>query len=219
MLKTIVINPKKRHTHTMLLLHGYSCTARSMTYYTRHINKYIPNNIGMKFILPQAPKRYISCYDENESAWYDYYTDHCDKEEEIEHKHVDQMDKSLQKIIKKEVKENLNNDYSKIFVGGNSQGACQGLSAALSMSEKLGGIISFRGHVISNRKPLHKQDIWASHGEKDDTISYNVAKDSYQNLVDEDFDLFFHSEKNLDHCEHSNKEFESCGKWLNKKIN
>jgi predicted esterase len=215
MLKYLVIESTKKHTHTMFLLPGYSCSMRSMKYYTRNINKRLSDTIGIKFIIPQAPRRNVTCYQERAYCWYNYFTDYCDKEEIINYEHVLKMTKTLKGMVETEAKENLANDYSKIFIAGNSQGACQALHLALSISRKLGGVVSFRGHVISNTSVENKQPVWASHGEKDDAIGYKVATKGYDNLKDNGYNVAFHSEKDLDHYEHSNKEFDSCGEWIN----
>ena len=218
-MKTIVFNSTKQHTHTMFILHGYSCTARSMRYYTSNMNKRInkgqpKGNIGIKYIAPQAPKRRVSCYSETVPCWYNYFTDYCDKEEIIDYSHVMNMTNVVKKMIDIEVNENLNGDYSKVFVAGNSQGACQALDIALSITKKIGGVISFRGHTLSNTPTINNQNVWASHGELDDAIGFSVAEDSYNKLSNEGFNVTFHKDKDLDHYTHSSKEFDSVSNWI-----
>jgi len=201
------------HTHTIILLHGYSCTAQSMRSYAVNINKRLPTNIGIKYVCLQAPKRYIDCYDEKKYAWYNYFTDYCDKEEEIDLEHVKEMIQKIKEITEKETKL-LNNDYSKIFIAGNSQGACQAIATGLSIEKKLGGILSFRGHYITDLPVKNKQDIWVSHGEKDDTIGFDVAKNSFDILKNRGCQVTTNYQKYLDHNDYSSYEFNFCVKWL-----
>ena len=203
----------KKHTHTMFLLHGYSCTAKSMKYYAYNINKRLPPNIRIKYICPQAPTRYIFCYSEKEPAWYNYYTDFCYKEEEINYTDVNNMTNELKKYIDIEA-EKLDGDYKKIFIAGNSQGACQAIHLGLSIKQNIGGILSFRGHMLSKTPLDNKQFIWASHGEQDDAIGYEVAKKSYDVLDKKGYTIHFHKDKYMDHYEHNEKEFDSCCNWL-----
>ena len=205
---TEIIKPNK-HIYTMFMLHGFSQRANSMKHYINCLDVDIRRNT--KFILLQAPKRYINCYERNYYSWYNYFTSYCDKEEIINYSQVIKNTNNIKKEINKEA-EILDSDYSKIFILGNSQGGCQALHTALSISKKLGGVVSFRGHVITNTSMDNPQNIFASHGKKDDTIGFNVAKKSYSTLTNHSLTL--HTEKNLNHTDYSNNEINSFNKWI-----
>jgi len=211
-----VYNENKHNTHVMFLLHGYSCDAESMEHYADMFMKQLPNDINMKFICPEAPIRNVSCYSERVQSWYNYYTDYCYREEKINYVHCKNITEKLKDMVNEEA-EKLLFDYSKIYIVGESQGACQALDLGMSISQKLGGILSFRGHLLRQTPILNRQKIWASHGKLDDAIGFKVARNSYDKLINNDYDFYFHKEKDLDHYEYSEKEIKSCISWI--KIN
>ena len=51
-----------KYTHSLIFLHGFTMKADEMKYFTNKIDKILPKNVKMKYILPQAPKRKITCY-------------------------------------------------------------------------------------------------------------------------------------------------------------
>jgi len=206
---TKVIKPDK-HIFTMFVLHGFSEKTGNMKYFINNMDRHIRRNT--KFIMLQAPKRYINCYEREYYSWYNYFTSYCDKEEIINYSDVIKNTSRIKKKIDREASI-LNNDYSKIFIMGSSQGACQSLHTALSISKKLGGVIAFRGHVITNTPLNNSQHIFASHGKKDDTIGFNVAKSSYDKL--NKHNITFHIEDKLDHFDESKQEIKAFNKWLN----
>ena len=60
----------------------------------------------------------------------------------------------------------------KVFLVGYSQGCCQMLDAGLTYPKKLGGLIGFKGHILSytHKYNIYDQSIWVTHGKKDDAI-------------------------------------------------
>jgi len=195
-------------SHTIVMLHGYSGNINSMCYYINYLNNNLEKHFNIKYIVPQAPHREISCYNTSDNAWYDYFTDICIKEETINHDHVETIADKLKTIMESEV-----DDYSKVYLLGYSQGACQALYTGISFPKTLGGIMSFRGHIITNTPIEKNQHIWAYHGKQDDTIGYSVAEKSYKKYAKHLSIDFQHDEK-LDHCKNSRKEMNSCLDWL-----
>ena len=89
------------------------------------------------------------------------------------------------KIIKSEAKK-LNNDYSKIYIGGFSQGACMSLYLGLGTSFKLGGIIVCSGFLFPQLEINEENKdvkIFIGHGTDDKVIGYNVAKESFERIL------------------------------------
>ena len=211
--KTIFPINEKDNTHTMFLLHGYSCNSETMEHYIKFFSENLPKKIKMKYILIDAPDRNIYCYKENVPAWYNYYTDHCFKEERINYQHTREMSEQIARLINLEAGK-IHNNYRNIYLLGESQGACQAIDTGLSMKPKLGGIMSFRGHLISKTPLIHKQKIWASHGMQDEDIGFCVANESYKKLKKNEYDFQFYKDPELDHYEYSNDEFKSCLAWI-----
>ena len=199
-------------SHTIVMLHGYGGNINSMCYYINYLNNNLEKHFNIKYIVPQAPHRKISCYNASNNAsnnaWYDYFTDYCNKEENINNDHVETMDDKLKTIMDREV-----DDYSKVYLLGYSQGACQALYTGISFPETLGGIMSFRGHIITNTPNEINQHIWAYHGKQDDIIGFNVAEKSYKKYA-KHLSIDFHRDEKLDHCKNSRKEMNSCLDWL-----
>ena len=190
-----------KYTHSCILLHGFTMKPNEMIYYSKYINRILPENVIMKYIYPKAPIRKITCYDGKKySAWYDYYTNDKIVEEKINKKDLIESRNKIHKIIFKE-KQYHNGDTSKIFIGGCSQGGCMALDTGISFPEKLGGIIGFKGHIINYTFNSIKinQKIWVCHGLKDNIIGYKVAKTSYDKYKKLGYDITFLSQKNVNH--------------------
>ena len=183
----------KKYDITIILLHGFSMDKEDMEYYSEKFNKYLSNKYSMRFITPNSKKLNITIYNNRKyNAWYDYLTGHCEKEPLINEKQLLESRVKLHKIINKAV-EYHNNDYSKIFISGMSQGCCMALDSGFSFNKKIGGIIGFKGHVINKTLKDFKtqQNIWVCHGKKDKTIFFDFAKETYKNLEKLNNDLFF----------------------------
>ncbi len=209
----------KKYTHSLIFLHGFSMEAKDMIYYSNKIDKILPENIKFKYIFPQAYKKKITCFDgEKDAAWYDYFTSNIKTEEEINEADLIKSRNRIHKLILKE-KTYHNNDTTKIFVGGYSQGCCQALDAGITFPEKLGGIIGFKGHIVNYTFNYIKipQFIWVIHGKKDDTISYNVSKTSYDKY-NKKYITFL--SQNSDHEMHTGikDQMLSLNKWLLKRL-
>ena len=91
------------------------------------------------------------------------------------------MEKNLERIkqiIEKEVK-NVQNNYTRIFVGGFSQGACMSYHIGLSFEHTLGGIIPFCGIPINKtqikEENIEKLNIFGILGGEDIYINLNYA--------------------------------------------
>ena len=103
----------KNYTHCMIVLHGFTMESDDMKYLTNKIDKILPKNVVMKYILPQAPKRKITIYKKKEYTWFDYFTEDVYTEEKIDINHLKESRKFVHNLINQEMK--LFNDYSKIF--------------------------------------------------------------------------------------------------------
>ena len=169
--------------YSLIFLHGFSMEPEDMIYYTKKINKILPNDIKFNYIYPKAYKKRMTFNNKIDRAWYNYYTSYITKEEEINYNDLIKTRKRIHKLIDKESLK-YNNDTTKIFIAGYSQGCCSALDIGLSYSKKLGGIIGFKGHIINYTFKDIKtyQNIWVTHGKKDDTIAYKVAKESYDKI-------------------------------------
>lgn len=215
------------NSYTMIVLHGFTMESEDMEYLTNKINKIFPKGIVINYIYLQAPKRKISTYDgEEEYAWFDYFTDKTEteefhiSEEEISQDNLIESRKSIHDILDNEIMKI--GDPTKIFLLGYSQGCCQVLDAGLTYPKKIGGIIGFKGHILgyTTLETIYKQSVWVTHGTKDDALSYEIAKTSYDNhkLVNDDITFVTLENKNHDLNSGINHAIKELSKWLLKKI-
>ena len=205
-----------KYSHTLIFLHGFTMKPKEVIYYINKIERILPKEIKMKYILPKAPQRKISIYkDKKYLAWFDYFTDYRMKKEYINENQLINIRKKLHKMIDKEIK--YHGDPKKIFIAGYSQGSSMTLDIGITYPKKLGGIIGFKGDIpYITDKDRHKQDIWVCHGKKDYTIGYDVAKESYDKYKKFKYNITFLSQKNANHELNSgiNEQMRSLQKWL-----
>lgn len=208
------------YTHSFIILHGFTMTSEDMEYLKNKISNILPKKINVNYILPQAPKRKITIYNEEETAWFDYYTENVYTEEKIS---IDDLKESrlyIHSLIDEEISKL--NDPGKVFLVGYSQGCCQMLDAGLTYPKKLGGLIGFKGHILSytHKYNIYDQSIWVTHGKKDDAIGYELAKTSYDEYKKVNKDIKFITLENKNHDLNSgiNHAMKELSKWLIKKI-
>lgn len=206
-----------KYTHTIILLHGFSMNSEDMKYYKNKINKIIPDFVSIKYIIPDAPLRKSSIYNNKKyQSWYDYLTADCHKEPDININDLLETRKKIHKLIENELK--YHKDPSKIFLCGMSQGCCVAIDSGITYPHKLGGIIGFKGHVI--KKSLEdfktKQKIWISHGKKDKTIFWIFAKKTYNSLKKKNPELKLILQDNINHSVRSGilLEMQELKKWF-----
>ena len=136
-----------KYTHSIILLHGFSMNSNDMKYYCDKLDKNFPQ-YKFKYIIPNAPKRKITIYNNKiYQSWYDYLTPHCDSEPDINNNQLLQIRKKIHKLLDKEI--NYHKNPSKVFLSGISQGCCVAIDAGITYSQKIGGIFGFKGHVIN----------------------------------------------------------------------
>ena len=85
-------------------------------------------------------------------------------------------------FVKNEIKDNLNGDPKKLWIGGFSQGCAMSLQIAFNFEQDLGGVIGCSGHLLPTISLLDLDEskksipIFLYHGEKDAVIPCSVAE-------------------------------------------
>ena len=160
-----------KYDYVFIFLHGFSEKIKD---YIEIFNKNdgpIPENF--KIILPSAPIIHVTRINSKAISWFD--TKGKDNDVILESDYVfEEIDKAgdkIKQLIINEAKK-LDNDFSKIFLGGFSQGACLAYHVALSFDYTLGGLISFCG--IPNTKTKIKEN-----NNKLNILSIAAEKDVY----------------------------------------
>lgn len=207
----MIFNPIETHLYTIIILHGMFQTNHNLIYLANYIQNY---NKNIKIILPTAPLRTISWSttpEYNVSAWYDYYTrnDGIDKHDDINQKHFLKQTLRINEIIDEERKLI---PASKIIISGISQGGTLALNIGLKYINKLAGIIGIHTIFMDNiitLDNLQNIPIYLFSGSNDKIYNIEFQKQSFKKLkIKNIIPREWFIEKNLGHCEYSEKELE-----------
>jgi len=178
----IIFTPKEGYDKVLIWLPGLGDTAKS--YYDDILDERRPVPNKMKVIILTAPVN-----KNNKHSWYDYISNRKVNENSYSH-HVER----ITKVIDSEALL-LKNDYSKVFLGGFSQGSC--MSFLIGLTDKVrnfGGIICCSGFFFDHIKPLegrNKLPILICHGTKDNIISISYAMETYKHLIDGGYNITY----------------------------
>lgn len=208
---------------TLIYLHGLGDSPNGYLDMFNHPNSPIPKKT--KIILLSAPKKPVtSCSGYVMTSWFDIY-----KQRNLvgnyNFEDVKANSKFIVEVIEDEVKF-YKGDYSKVFIGGFSQGACMSLHIGFTLNHVLGGVLSLSGILfpesISNPDSIKEKDklpIFIGHGTVDDVIELEKAEQSYKPIMSKSC-VEVHTYKNMKHSICSQEEddiktfLESC---INKK--
>ena len=165
----------------------------------------IPNDVRVILLSPPVKPFTLS---ENKSItnWFDVYKPGFQETSYYNFDDVAISSNRIIKIIKNEAKK-LKNDYSKIYIGGFSQGACMALYMGLGTSFKLGGVIVCSGFLFPQMEINEENKdlkIFIGHGTEDNVIGYNIAKNSYERILGYKNVIF----KTYEHMKHTIDELE-----------
>ena len=149
-----------KYEYIFIFMHGMFGKPQDYIETFNKKNGPIPENF--KIILPGAKEEYVTRIGDNISSWFDVLG--IDGAVIVENDIVfDDLNKSgdrIKQIIREEVV-NVNNNYSRIFIGGFSQGACLSFHVGLSFEYTLGGVTTFCGipvnqtQIRENREELN----------------------------------------------------------------
>ena len=173
----------------------------------------IPNNVKVILLSPPVKPFTLS---ENKSItnWFDVYKQGFHDTSYYNFEDCATSSNRIIKIIKNEAKK-LKNDYSKIYIGGFSQGACMALYMGLGTSFNLGGVIVCSGFLFPQLEINEENKdlkIFIGHGTEDNVIGYNIAKNSYERILGYKNVIF----KTYEHMKHTidDLEFDEIKKFL-----
>lgn len=186
----ITLTPNEGYNSTLIFMHGLGDSAEGYKEFFNSDYKPIPNK--MRVVLLTAPKGAVTINSGMVmNSWYNIKNFNKTKDS-IEESDVVKSAYRIKKVIDNEVK-NLSGDYSKIFLGGFSQGACMTLHCGLTSENKFGGLIVLSGLLFpftaeeleKSKDSLNKDvQIFIAHGGYDEVIAETLAKASYQPLYD-----------------------------------
>ncbi len=184
----IILTPNEGYDSVLIFLHGLGDSA--IGYRDFFDSKYKPIPDRMKVVLLTAPQAAVTINGGMVmNSWYDIKT-FTRSDDSIEKADVVKNGSQIKKCVEEEAKA-LGGNYSKVFLGGFSQGACMSLHVGLTMEDKLGGLVALSGllfpftakEIVSSER---NRDInmFIAHGAYDDVIPELLAKSSYKTIFD-----------------------------------
>eukprot|EP00929_Paragymnodinium_shiwhaense_P001244 TRINITY_DN101474_c0_g1_i1.p1 TRINITY_DN101474_c0_g1~~TRINITY_DN101474_c0_g1_i1.p1 ORF type:complete len:402 (+),score=37.79 TRINITY_DN101474_c0_g1_i1:59-1207(+) len=183
----LVHKPRGAHTATIIYLHGYKVGGRRV----RMKAEDLPD--GVRCVLPTAADIPItSSGGRPQLAWYDYVTNcHGRAEDELDERTLSVSRDRIYALVEKEAKI-FGGDWSRVLIGGTSQGCATALDAFVRAPKPLGGFVGVAGHPLScTLKYLaegeHKSwtsptAVWNVNSTADRCISWSFAQPAYREL-------------------------------------
>lgn len=197
----LLVDPTAEHTATVVLLHGFSSTPKTLhDRWLPGLRQRLSDGFsfdsleGVRFVLPPAPIREISCYGTAErpaiAAWHDYLTyDRAagGEEEMLDTATLEDTRLRLHELLDVEIAL-VGGDPSRVLLGGHSQGGCTALDAAVTYHRTIGGVFVSRGHLYSDTRAALEPDradirIRHFHGTNDCTIPACLATKGWSELL------------------------------------
>jgi predicted esterase len=182
--------PKSGHyKYVFIFLHGLGGNPKNFVKRFDKVNGPIPDSF--KIILPCAPKQRVDAYNGVEkNSWFNVFKSKEGKspitENKIDFNDLVKSSNKIKNIIREEAHK-LNDDYSKIFVGGFSQGAFLSYDIGLSFEKVLGGIVCFCGIPLKQTNKLSLNgsnlNILAILGGVDRLFPLQYAKDQIKSVI------------------------------------
>jgi predicted esterase len=182
--KDIILTPKEGYNSVLIFMHGLGDSSEGFFPFFIDSNRPIPNK--MKVILLNAPQAKVSINGGMVmNSWYDIYnfnrTPTSYSNDDVEKNAI-----NIESLIHSEAEQKeISGDYSRIFLGGFSQGCFMSLFVGLQLKENIGGIVGLSGALFPTVKLTEekkKLPLLLCHGKYDQVIHYEYAIDSYKRL-------------------------------------
>ena len=192
-----------KYEYIYIFMHGlFTSPAKYVDFFDTKDSP-IPSNF--KIIMPCAPVQKADFNKGNPTtSWFNISTKYGGViyEDTINYHQLEESANMIKKIINDEVKL-LNNDYSKIFVSGFSQGAFLSFYIGLSLEHLIGGIACFCGNPLTKTKIIENNrknlNIFVALGAKDDFVEINFAKEQIKKILGKNESCVIKEYKNYDH--------------------
>ena len=200
----IQLLPKSgKYDYVYIFMHGLFTSPSKYVDFFDTEDSPIPSNF--KIIMPCAP---VQNSDFNQgrptTSWFNISTKYGGViyEDTINYKQLEESSNRIKAIINEEAKL-LNNDFSKIFVSGFSQGSFLSYYIGLSFEHLLGGIACFCGFHINKKKIVENNrknlNIFAAFGAKDGFVEIEFSKEQMNKILGKNEHLVIKEYKNYEH--------------------
>ncbi len=191
MLKTIEINPKSQASASVIWLHGLGASGYDFVDVVPLLN--LPENSGVRFVFPHAPVKSVTCLgNEKVRAWFNIDELTADMQEDAVG--IKESESLIYELIAHELQQKI--PSHKIVLAGFSQGGAMALQCGLRCSQKLAGILvlsawlPLKDTVFSEKSTMNQNTpILMQHGEDDDLVLLDWAKESHDYLLKIGYDV------------------------------
>ena len=222
MLDKIELLRSKTNDYSVLIvwLHGLGAPAEDFKFLADNMS--LPENLGVKFILPQAPAQNVTLNGGMVMpAWYDIVGLDRNAPQDIDGALCSLQE--IESVIQAEI-HNASRGV-KVFLGGFSQGGALALLIATRTSHNLSGVICCSGYLLqdatsasaTNQIPKRKPPVLICHGEEDDVVKKEWGFKAYNDLKHQGFYLEWRSYAHLGHSV-SPKELNDISNFLTSKL-
>ena len=204
MLEKIELLRSKTNDYSVLIvwLHGLGAPAEDFKFLADNMS--LPENLGVKFILPQAPAQNVTLNGGMVMpAWYDIVGLDKNAPQDIDGALCSLQE--IESVIQAEI-HNASRGVE-VFLGGFSQGGALALLIATRTSHNLSGVICCSGYLLrdatsasaTNQIPKRKPPIFICHGEEDDVVKKEWGFKAYNDLKHQGFHAEWRSYAHLGH--------------------
>lgn len=191
---------KEQASHLVILLHGYGANGNNLISLTHDFHQIIPD---AHFISPNAINPCESGFPDS-YQWFSLYNYKMQRRslEELALEIIE-ANQILSNFIDQNLKQ-LNLGYDKLFLMGFSQGAMMAMYQGMSLKEKIAGIISFSGRVITPEMTKNninsRPNICLIHGEQDSVLPFEHFIQGKDLLTQHNIPFEAFAINNLDHA-------------------
>ena len=211
LLKHIVLEPESAATTSIIWFHGLGADGHDFVSIVPQLT--LPATLPIRFIFPHAPVMPVSINGGySMPAWFDITSL---TPLAIDEKGLDAAIQATHDLIQAEIEKGILSEH--IILAGFSQGGAVALSAALTYSNPLGGVIALSTFMPATRFPNscpHRFPIFMAHGILDDVVPVPLGKQTFQLFQQRGFNTAW-KEYAMAH-EVCHNEIEDISAWLQK---
>lgn len=178
--------PSGKHTHTLIWLHTFKGESQDFFKQFPEGSAMFPQNL--RIVLPNAICQPVTAIGgESVNSWFDFKAFTPSDESIYDSETLNKCYQRISNVIENE-KKLVNNDISKIFLGGLTQGCFMALYIAFTYPGKnLGGVIGLHGFLtnkatINHCKERKQMAVLLFHGLEDKAIPPNFAFSTYEKI-------------------------------------
>lgn len=180
----IEINPTSSPTHTIIWLHGLGADGHDFEPMAQEL--VFPASIQIRYLFPHAPIIPITINNGYKMrGWFDIYD--LTRLQHFDEIGISQSVDGISQLIQQEINRGIPSNH--IILAGFSQGAVIALTAGLTVSSPLAGIIALSGYLPNAEKVLEKRNlanhdipIFLAHGTRDAVVPFTLGELTLQAL-------------------------------------